>query len=183
MKKTVIFAALVAALLNVSTLNAPAPASAESGVAHDRSGEVPAFMDVVKLNGKNGQRNVRVVLHVRDLQDRGKVELGVIWRHGFEYGYYYFVRVRQTDDGIKTEFRRETLGGDSSPEWTCGKNHGEFAYQPAEDRVMLTVPHGCLRAFDGIRVINNWGVYANTWGTVRGHRRFDAAHTGRLERG
>jgi len=177
-------ALFVALLVSAFTLVSPSPASAESETVHDASGEVPEWMDVVALRATNNQHRMRVVLHVRDLQDRGKFELGFRWNGGDDVGYYFFVRVRQTDDGIKTDFRHEKQSGDSSPKWTCAENHGTFSYDPEDDRILLAVPHACLRAYDGIRVINNWGGYGVSYGGyVDGELRFDSQRTKRLQRG
>ena len=184
MKKTGLLVVLVTALLLTGiTLTAPAPVAADSDIVHDRSRDVPAWMDIVKLRGTNGQRKVRVALHLRDLQYRGKIELGVSWRTGDSVGYAFFVRIRHTDDGLRAVYKHSKTGGDTDPAWTCGENHGVLAYRPHRDRIILTVPHGCLRAYDGIRVINDWAVYGQTHRYHRSRLQFDSLRTGRLSRG
>lgn len=184
MKKIGALVVLACALLSAGlVLSLPAPAAAESRTVRDKPDDLPAWMDLVRLRGDNKEHRMRAVVQVRNLERRGKVEVGFHWHRGLEFGYSYFVRVRHTRDGLKASFRRETLGGDSSPRWTCAENHGRFDYDTRKDRVVLAVPHACLRAFDHIRVVHNWGAYASTYRFVDGDLQYDALGTGRLRRG
>jgi hypothetical protein len=175
-------AALAATMLTAVTLAAPTPVSAETATVHDEPDNLPVWMDLATLRGVNEEHRARAVLHVEDLQNRGRFELGFTWHEG-DTGYGFFVRVRHTASGMKTTFRHEKQGGDSSPRWTCAENHGTFKYEPSADRITLSVPHACLRAYDGIRVINNWGAYGNAYRFVDGDLQFDTLRTGRLRRG
>lgn len=182
MNKIRILAALLAAmLLNGLTLATPAPGSAESGTVRDSSSDAPDQLDLVRLRGDNGARRVRIALHVDDLQDRGRFEIGVWWRDE-NIAYAYFARIRHTEDGRKVIFRRSKEGSDTDPAWTCAERRGELAFRPARDRIILSVPHGCLRAYDYYKVINDWTLFGRTHWLKDGRWRFDAVDL-ELDRG
>jgi hypothetical protein len=183
MRKIGILAATLAAGLCQLAVTS-APAAAETRIVHDARGDVPAFMDVVKLRATNGAHRIRIALHVRNLQpDHGRFELGVTWSHGSDYGYSHFVRIRATRSGAVVDHRSSTLGGDVEPAWTCGENRGTLVYRPARDRIIFSAPQRCLRTYDHIRVVNNWSFYAVSHRWVDGELQFDSTRTARLRRG
>jgi hypothetical protein len=184
MKKIGVLVALLAAmLLNGLTVATPAPASAESGVLHFAEGNRPAWFDVVKLRGTNGAHKVRLALHVRDLTTRGEFELGVRWQGG-DSEVAYYVRARHTDEGLTTRYHYYINESDVDPKWRCGTNRGTVAWRPARDRIILTVPHRCLRRYDYAHVINTWDFYAWSKGKVEWEIAVDAPTTSlTLDRG
>lgn len=186
MKKIGILLATVLVAISGALLAAPPPASAESGIEHDPRGDMPARLDLVKLRATNGQRSIRIALHVRDLEPaRGRFQLGVGWSEpGDPYtGFGFYVRAKQTDGGLVTRFHTVHLGSDTDPEWTCAENHGSLAWRADRDRIILRVPQGCLRKYDGWHVVNDWDFYGSTYRYVHGRLHSDAIAIEDLPRG
>ena len=124
------------------------------------------------MRATNGQRQIRIALHVRDLKKRRQFEMGVHWS-GRELNFGFYVRVRHTRSGTVPQYFRYDSNDVEHPVWRCGESRATTVWRPKRDRIILTAPHRCLRHYDAHEVVNRWRFEASSSGVVDGERRFD----------
>ncbi len=140
MRKQLAAAAAIAAVAGVIATTA-APAHAETATRHDRVGDTTAPNDVTWMRVTNGPRQLRIVVHYRDLGPR-HISAAVIIdtrRPGGER--YVFSRHRVDEGTVVTPLLRQAPG--VYHEVRCPAR--TVSYRPGEpSRIVFTLPQRCL---------------------------------------
>ena len=144
MKKIGTLATLLSALvLSGLTLAAPSPAAADSGdLTFETGGGKVAAIDLAGLHAASGDRRVVLVLHVRDLTDRGRFHFYQV-ENSPEAVYGLEIEVRKGRDGQVVDRFRE-FGDGWSEARACTSS--KVRWDKGRDLIRLSYRQSCFHA-------------------------------------
>ena len=134
---------LSALVLSGLTLAAPSPASAESGdLTFATGGGKVAAIDLTGLHASSGDRRVSLVLHVRDLTDRGRFNFYQV-ENSPEAVFGLEIEIYKRRDGQVVDRFRE-FGDGWSEARPCPSSKVRWA--KGRDLIRLSYRQGCFHA-------------------------------------